>query len=79
MRERRVTSDFSEIYEWATVHLYSTYRYYIGLCISVRFEVFTAVTKKNVVFWDIKPPVSISPETHYASATEPSQLMLCKI
>jgi hypothetical protein len=34
---------------------------------------------KNAVFWDIKNPVRISHETHYASTTEPSQLMLCKI
>jgi hypothetical protein len=45
----------------------------------VRFEVFTAVTMKNVVFWDIKTPVRTSQETHYVSTTESSQLMLCKI
>jgi hypothetical protein len=39
-----------------------------GYC-DVRFEVFPAVTMKNVVFWDIRTQ----------SATEPSQLMLCKI
>jgi hypothetical protein len=38
----------------------------------VRFEVFTAMTMKNVVFWDIKPQFVLS-------ATELSQLMLCKI
>jgi hypothetical protein len=26
-----------------------------------------------------KPPVRTSQETHYVSATEPSQLMLCKV
>jgi hypothetical protein len=45
----------------------------------VRSEVFTAVTMKNVVFWDIRNPVRTSQETHYVSATEPSLLMLCKI
>jgi hypothetical protein len=40
----------------------------------VRFEVLTAVTMKNAVFWDIK-----TQGTHYVSATEPSRLMLCKI
>jgi hypothetical protein len=30
----------------------------------VRFKVFTAVTMKNVVFWDIKTPVRTSQETH---------------
>jgi hypothetical protein len=45
----------------------------------VRFEVFTAVTMKNVVFWDIETPFRTSQETHYVSATESSQLMLCKI
>jgi hypothetical protein len=44
----------------------------------VRFEVFKAVTVKNVVFWDINQ-VCTSQETHYVSATESSQLMLCKI
>jgi hypothetical protein len=34
---------------------------------------------KNAVFWDIKNPVRTSQETHYVSATESSQLMLCKI
>jgi hypothetical protein len=45
----------------------------------VKFEVFAAVTMKNVVFWDIKIPVRASQETHYVSATEPSQLSLHKI
>jgi hypothetical protein len=34
---------------------------------------FPAVTMKNVVFWDT------SQETHYISAKELSQLILCKI
>jgi hypothetical protein len=46
---------------------------------NVTFEVFTAVTMKNAVFWDIKPPVRISQEAYYFSATEPHRLMLCKI
>jgi hypothetical protein len=45
----------------------------------VIFEVFTAVTKKNVVFPEYKYPVRTSQETHYFSATEPSRFMLCKI
>jgi hypothetical protein len=45
----------------------------------VRFEVFTALTMKNAVFWDIKDPVRTSQETRYVSATDPSRLMLCKI
>jgi hypothetical protein len=45
----------------------------------VRFEVFTVVTMKNAVFWDTKTPLRTSQQTHYVSATEPSQLMLCKI
>jgi hypothetical protein len=45
----------------------------------VRFEIFTAVTMKNVVFWDIKTPVRTSQETHYVSDTEPSRLMLRNI
>jgi hypothetical protein len=40
--------------------------------------VFTAVTMKNTVFWDIKKSVRTSQETHYVSATESSRLMLCK-
>jgi hypothetical protein len=38
-----------------------------------------AVTMKNVVFWDKKNQVRTSQETYYVSATEPNQLMLCKI
>jgi hypothetical protein len=38
---------------------------------------FTAVTMKIAVFWDIK--TRTSQETHYASATEPSRLMVRKI
>jgi hypothetical protein len=30
----------------------------------VRFQVFTAVTVKNAVLWDIKNPVHTSQETH---------------
>jgi hypothetical protein len=45
----------------------------------VRFEVFTAVTVKNVVFLGYKDPVRTSQETHYISVTESSQLMLWKI
>jgi hypothetical protein len=47
--------------------------------IHVRFEVFTAVPMKNVVFLGYKNPLRTSQETHYVSATEFSQLMLCKI
>jgi hypothetical protein len=46
---------------------------------SVRFEVITAVTMKNAVFWDIKKTVRSSQETHYVSVTEASLLMLCRI
>jgi phosphomannomutase len=34
---------------------------------------------KNVAFWGYMNLVGTSQETHYVSATEPSQLMLCKI
>jgi hypothetical protein len=44
----------------------------------VRFEAFTAGTMKNAVFWDIKPQFVLH-RRHYFSATEFSQLMLCKI
>jgi hypothetical protein len=43
----------------------------------VRFEVFTAVTTKNVVFWDIETQFVLY--RRYVSATESSRLMLCKI
>jgi hypothetical protein len=43
----------------------------------VRFEVFTAVTMKNAVFWDIK--TQLLQKTHYISSTELSRLILCKI
>jgi hypothetical protein len=43
----------------------------------VRFEVFTAVTMKNAVFWDIKPQFVLH-RRNYVSVTEPSQLILCK-
>jgi hypothetical protein len=46
--------------------------------ISVRYEVFTAVTMKNAVFWDIKTQF-VPHRRHYFSATESSQLMLCTI
>jgi hypothetical protein len=39
----------------------------------------TQLDLKNAVFWDIQNPVCTSQETHYFSATESSQLMLCKI
>jgi hypothetical protein len=45
---------------------------------AVRFKVFTAVTMKDAVFWDINP-IRTSQETHYISATGPSRLILCKI
>jgi hypothetical protein len=45
---------------------------------AVRFEVSTAVTIKNVVFWDIKTKF-VPHRKYYVSATEPSRLMLCKI
>jgi hypothetical protein len=44
----------------------------------VRFEVFTAVTMKNAVFWDVKTQF-VPHRKHYYSATEPSRLMLRKI
>jgi hypothetical protein len=58
-----------------------------------RLEIFTAVTMKNGVVWDVTPcgscknrrllgyknPIRTSQETHYVFATEPSQLMLWKI
>jgi hypothetical protein len=43
----------------------------------VRFGVFSAVTTKNAVFWDIKTQTVLTGNTF--SATKPSQLMLCKI
>jgi hypothetical protein len=44
----------------------------------VRFEVFTAVTMKNAVFWDIKTKF-VPHRKHYVSATDHSRLLLCKI
>jgi hypothetical protein len=44
----------------------------------VRFELFTAVTMKNVVFWD-KKTFRTSQKTHYISATETSRLTVCRI
>jgi hypothetical protein len=35
--------------------------------------------EKNIIFWDIRTPVRTSQETHHFSATDHSQLMLCKI
>jgi hypothetical protein len=52
---------------------------WIDYCLLVRFKVFTAVAVKNTVFWDIKIQFHTSQETHYVSATQLSQLMLCKI
>jgi hypothetical protein len=45
---------------------------------NVRFEIFTAVTMKNGVFWDIATKF-VPHRRHYVSATESSRLMLCKI
>jgi hypothetical protein len=42
-----------------------------------KIEVFTAVTMKNVVFWDTKTQFVL--HRRHVSATESSQLMLCKI
>jgi hypothetical protein len=44
----------------------------------VRFGVFTAVTMKNGVFWDIGTQFVLH-RRHIVSAAEPSRLMLCKI
>jgi hypothetical protein len=44
-----------------------------------KFEVFTAVAMKNIVFWDRKNPVRTSQETHSVFATESSRLSLCNI
>jgi hypothetical protein len=44
----------------------------------VRFEVFTAVTMKDVVFWDIRTQF-VPHRKHFTTATEPSRLMICKI
>jgi hypothetical protein len=45
----------------------------------VIYTVFTAVTMKNVFFLGYKNQVRASQETHYISAIQLSQLMLCKI
>jgi hypothetical protein len=50
-----------------------------SLKISERFEVFTAVTMRNAVFWDIENPVRTSEEPRHASATKHDMLILCKI
>jgi hypothetical protein len=47
-------------------------------CRYVRFEVSTAVTMKNGVFWDIKPQFILH-RRHITSPLESSQLMLWKI
>jgi hypothetical protein len=52
-------------------------RYRAKLCY-VRFEVFTAVTMKNAVFWDIKTQF-VPHRKQYFFAAEPRQLMLFKI
>jgi hypothetical protein len=44
----------------------------------VRFEVPTAVTMKNAVFWDIKTQF-VHQRKHYVSPIVPRRLMLCKI
>jgi hypothetical protein len=44
----------------------------------VRFEVSTAVTMKNVVFWDIKVQFVLH-RRHITSPLESSEIMLCKI
>jgi hypothetical protein len=44
----------------------------------VESDVFTAVTMRNAVFWDINTQF-VPHKTHCVSATEPSRLMRCKI
>jgi hypothetical protein len=44
----------------------------------VRFEVFTAVTMKNAVFWNIKTQF-VPHRKQYIPATDPSRIILCKI
>jgi hypothetical protein len=54
--------------------------YFTGDTLRLRYRnhpVFTAVTMKNVVLWDIKP--QFVPHRRHVSATELSELMLCKI
>jgi hypothetical protein len=54
--------------------------YPTGSCklpVVVRFAVLKAVTEDCLLGY--KNPVRTSQETHYVSATESSQLMLCKI
>jgi hypothetical protein len=50
---------------------------YEYLDVYVRFGVFTAVTMKNAVFWDIKTQF-VPHRRHYVSL-ESSQLILCRI
>jgi hypothetical protein len=40
-----------------------------------RFEVFTAVSMTNIVFWDIKTQI-VPHRKHYVPATEPSLLTM---
>jgi hypothetical protein len=46
--------------------------------LELRFEVLTAVTMNNAVFWDIIPQF-VPHRKHYFSAKESSRLILCKI
>jgi hypothetical protein len=48
------------------------------LMLYVSFEVFTAVTMKNVVFWDIKTQFVLH-RRHITYPLQSSQLILCKI
>jgi hypothetical protein len=41
----------------------------------LRFEIFTAVTMKNAIFWDIETQF-VPHRKHNVSAAEPSRLML---
>jgi hypothetical protein len=45
---------------------------------NVRFEVLTAVTMKNGVFWDIRTQFVLH-RRHITSPLQSCQLMLCKI
>jgi hypothetical protein len=47
-------------------------------CILMYIRQTPRLTMKNVVFWDIEIQFVLH-RRHYVSATEPSQLMLCKI
>jgi hypothetical protein len=50
----------------------------INRMVGVGFKVFTAVTMRNAMFWDIETPF-IPHRNHIVSATETSWLTLCKI